>query len=228
MRKEARYLKEGGSSKRKKKLKPKTKNQELYINTVSKSDVTFCTGPAGSGKTAISVGVACEQLIKNNVEKIIITRPVIESGKGLGFLPGTFDEKIHPYMVPILEEMRLYLGKSVLEKYREERIIEVCPLEYMRGRNFHGSFMILDEAQNATLEQIKMFITRIGRDSKAVINGDADQSDLPYNLRGSLEDCIEYLYDVKGVGVAELDDSDIIRHKVISSILSNFPPPRNQ
>lgn len=190
-------------------------------------DVTFCSGPAGSGKTAVAVGLACQHFLDNRIQKIVITRPVVEAGRGLGFLPGSLTDKIQPYLVPVVEEMKLFLGVETYHSARSTNTIEMCPLEYMRGRNFHDTFMILDEAQNATYEQIKMFITRIGKDSKAVINGDADQSDLPYNLRGSLEDCVEYLYDVEGVGVAELDDSDIVRHKVISSILSNFPPPRN-
>ena len=175
MRKKPKYLQDENPERRKQKtLRAKTENQIDYIETIKESSVTFCIGPAGTGKTAVAVGLACQYLLEERIKKIIITRPVVEAGKGLGFLPGTFDEKIHPYLVPILEEMNIYLGKDRLEKLKEELIIEVCPLEYMRGRNFHQSFMILDEAQNATLEQIKMFITRIGRHSKAVINGDTD------------------------------------------------------
>ena len=157
---------------RRKILRPKPRNQEHYMSQIHKSDVTFCSGPAGSGKTSVSVGMACEYLIEKKVDKIIITRPVVESGRGLGHLPGTLVEKINPYLIPILEEMNQYLTKNTVETYRNRNIIELCPLEYMRGRIFHNCFMILDEAQNATFEQIKMFITRIGKDSKAVINGD--------------------------------------------------------
>ena len=228
MRKKPKYLQDENPERRKQKtLRAKTENQIDYIETIKESSVTFCIGPAGTGKTAVAVGLACQYLLEERIKKIIITRPVVEAGKGLGFLPGTFDEKIHPYLVPILEEMNIYLGKDRLEKLKEELIIEVCPLEYMRGRNFHQSFMILDEAQNATLEQIKMFITRIGRHSKAVINGDTAQSDLPYSARGALEDCVDYLDGVQGVGIAELDETDIIRNPVISKILSNFPPYRS-
>ena len=127
---------------------------------MAESDVTICSGPAGSGKTAVAVGLACQYLSDEKIEKIIITRPVVESGKGLGYLPGTLNEKIHPYLVPIIEEMNLYLTPTAVESLTSSNVIEVCPLEYMRGRNFHNSFMILDEAQNATLEQIKMFINR--------------------------------------------------------------------
>ena len=205
-----------------KRLSPKTENQAEYIRTMVENDVTICSGPAGSGKTAVAVGLACDHLLDNKVEKIIITRPVVESGKGLGFLPGTFAEKIHPYLVPVLEEMNKYFAPAALSKMQAENIIEVCPLEYMRGRNFHNSFMILDEAQNATFEQIKMFVTRIGRESKAVINGDIDQSDLPSKMRGGLEKCMDSLENIKGVGISELDREDIIRNRLISKILEHL------
>ena len=203
---------------RRKILRPKTRNQEDYMGHIHKSDVTFCSGPAGSGKTSVSVGMACEYLIEKKVDKIIITRPVVESGRGLGHLPGTLVEKINPYLIPILEEMNQYLTKNTVEAYRNKNIIELCPLEYMRGRNFHNCFMILDEAQNATFEQIKMFITRIGKESKAVINGDLRQSALG-KQQGGLHTCMEKLVDVSGVGVCELDYSDIVRSDIVSKIL---------
>ena len=203
---------------RRKILRPKTRNQENYMGQINRADVTGCSGPAGSGKTSVSVGMACEYLIEKKVDKIIITRPVVESGRGLGHLPGTLVEKINPYLIPILEEMNQYLTKSTVEMYRNRNIIELCPLEYMRGRNFHNCFMILDEAQNATFEQIKMFITRIGKDSKAVINGDLRQSDLG-KQQGGLHTCMEKLVEVSGVGVCELDYSDIVRSDIVSKIL---------
>ena len=208
-----------GNNTRRKILKAKTKNQEEYIRTVKESDVTICIGPAGTGKTAVAVGLACEHLLDKRIEKIIVTRPVIESGKGLGYLPGTFDEKIHPYLVPILEEMEHRLNKNRVRDYRESGLIEVCPLEYMRGRNFHNSFMILDEAQNATFDQLKMFITRIGWGSKAVINGDIDQTDLMDRDQGGLEEFVDRLEGVDGVGISTLTDDDIIRNSIISKIL---------
>jgi len=207
-------------TKRRKALKPKTKNQEDYVRAIGANEVCFCTGPAGTGKTAVAVGLACDYLLDKRVEKIIVTRPVIESGRGLGFLPGTFEEKIHPYLVPVLEEMQYRLNSSRVEAYREQGKIEVVPLEYMRGRNFHNCFMILDEAQNATFEQLKMFITRIGWDSKAVINGDIDQTDLVARDRGGLEEFLERLQDIVGVGIAELTDEDIIRNPIISKVLN--------
>ena len=210
----------GQQTKRRKALKPKTKNQEDYVRAISSNEVCFCTGPAGTGKTAVAVGLACDYLLDKRVEKIIVTRPVIESGRGLGFLPGTFEEKIHPYLVPVLEEMQYRLNTNRVQAYREEGKIEVVPLEYMRGRNFHNCFMILDEAQNATFEQLKMFITRIGWDSKAVINGDIDQTDLLNKDRGGLEEFLERLEDIVGVGIAELTDEDIIRNPIISKVLN--------
>jgi len=212
--------KEVGHTKRRKSLKAKTKNQEVYIRAIEGNDVTLCTGPAGTGKTAVSVGLACDYLLDGRVDKIVVTRPVIEAGRGLGFLPGTFEEKIHPYLVPVLEEMEYRLSPNRVKAYRDEGKIEVCPLEYMRGRNFHNCFMILDEAQNATFEQLKMFITRIGWDSKAVINGDMDQTDLAYAEQGGLDTFLYRLDVINGIGIAELTDEDIIRNKIISKILN--------
>tara|TARA_B100001939_G_scaffold215854_1_gene185640 strand:- start:734 stop:1417 length:684 start_codon:yes stop_codon:yes gene_type:complete len=209
------------SPQRRKRLKAKTDNQQSYIDEMVDADVTFCSGPAGSGKTSVAVGLACEYLMEERVKKIIITRPVVESGRGLGHLPGTLVEKINPYLVPIIEEMNMYLTPSRVENMRENGTIELCPLEYMRGRNFHECFMILDEAQNATFEQIKMFITRIGRNSKAVINGDLRQSDLG-NTSGGLEKCMDTLELVEGVAVCELDYSDIIRSDVVARILKTL------
>lgn len=202
-------------------LKPKTDNQAAYIRMMSEVDVTFCSGPAGSGKTSVAVGLACEYLTEEKIKKIIITRPVVESGRGLGHLPGTLVEKINPYLIPILDEMHMYLTRSKVEALRDNDTIELCPLEYMRGRNFHDCFMILDEAQNATFEQIKMFVTRIGRNSKAVINGDLRQSDLG-RLQGGLKLCMDELTDLEGVGTVELDYSDIIRSDVVARILQRL------
>jgi phosphate starvation-inducible PhoH-like protein len=205
-----------------KQLKPKTENQENYIISMSESDVTFCSGPAGSGKTNCSVGMACEYILDDKVDKIVITRPVVETGRGLGFLPGTLTEKVQPYLVPITEELKAYLGVETYNSMRATNTIEICPLEYMRGRNFHHTFMILDEAQNATFEQIKMFITRIGIGSKAVINGDLEQTDLYGHDEGGLSHCIEKLKNIDGVGICELDISDIVRNGIIPKILSKL------
>tara|TARA_Y100000004_G_scaffold88474_2_gene99213 strand:- start:3395 stop:4069 length:675 start_codon:yes stop_codon:yes gene_type:complete len=205
-----------------KKLRPKTDNQADYIDSMVESDVTFCSGPAGTGKTAVAVGLACEYILKDQVQKIVITRPVVESGRGLGFLPGTLTDKVQPYLVPIIEEMKLYLGMETYNSLRSTNSIEICPLEYMRGRNFHDTFMILDEAQNATFEQIKMFLTRIGLGSKAVINGDLDQTDLRGNQYGGLDCCMSRLDNLRGVSICRLDNSDIVRNGIISDILDRL------
>jgi phosphate starvation-inducible PhoH-like protein len=203
-----------------KRLRAKTENQADYIDAMNDSDITFCSGPAGSGKTACSVGLACEYILSDKVEKIIITRPVVESGRGIGFLPGTLTEKVQPYMIPITEEMKLYLGRDTYNSMRATNTIEICPLEYMRGRNFHSTFMILDEAQNATFEQIKMFLTRIGIGSKAVINGDLNQTDLKDGY--GLEECIRRLDRLEGVSISILDQTDIVRNSIISKILDRL------
>lgn len=203
----------------KKQLSPKSPNQAAYLEAITKSDITFCVGPAGSGKTSLAVGMACKYLMEGRVEKIVITRPVVESGKGLGFLPGTLTEKVMPYLVPVMEEMKLYLGLDNFGLMRGAANIELCPLEYMRGRNFHKTFMLLDEAQNATLEQIKMFLTRIGIGSTAVVNGDASQTDLDYRQAGGLDFCLQRLCGIPGVSVCELAGEDIVRNKIIAAVL---------
>ena len=203
-------------------LEAKSKNQEIYIDAIYNSDITFCSGPAGSGKTAIAVGVASEYILDEEIEKLVITRPVVESGKGLGHLPGTLVDKIKPYLVPLIEEMHLYIGKDKVRDMRYQNLIELCPLEYMRGRNFHDTFMVLDEAQNATFEQIKMFLTRIGQGSKAVINGDISQTDLPAECSGGLITCVEKLADIDGVSICNLGDEDIVRNTIIGEILTQL------
>lgn len=203
-------------------LKPQTRNQAEYIRDISENDIVFCTGPAGTGKTAIAVGMACEYLIANRVEKIIVTRPIIESGRGIGFLPGSAMEKVHPYMIPVIEEMEDYLGREQLAKYRAIDIVQVCPLEYMRGRNFHNSFVILDEAQNCTVKQIKMFITRVGRNSKVVLNGDVDQVDLPDYSRDSFKRCMTAADGLKNVGISMLTYEDIVRSETYGELLQQL------
>ena len=205
-----------------KRLKAKTDNQRNYILEMAESDVTICTGPAGTGKTAVAVGLACEYILEKKIEKIIITRPVIEVGiRGLGFLPGSLGEKMQPWVVPLLEEMNKYLSRETVNSMRASNTIEIAPLEYMRGRSFHNSFMILDEAQNCTFEQIKMFLTRIGQGSKAVINGDTDQTDL-HEMENALSLCVNKLEGVRGLSICELDEDDIIRHNIISRILARL------
>jgi phosphate starvation-inducible protein PhoH and related proteins len=202
-------------------FKPKTRNQSSYVRAIVESEVILCTGPAGTGKTAVAVGLACEHLVHGKIQKIVITRPVVEAGRGIGYLPGTANEKLHPYLLPILDEMSMYFDDFELQKLMHQNIIEIAPLEYMRGRNFHRSFMILDEGQNATYDQLKMFVTRIGNHSKCILNGDLSQSDLNGD-GGGLQEFVTKLVDIDGVSILELTHEDIIRNPIISKILTKL------
>lgn len=207
-----------------KKLIGKSDNQIKYIESIRRNSVTICTGPAGTGKTTIAVGVACELLLAGEIKKIVITRPTVDVGGKIGFLPGGFTEKIDPYLVPIFDEMEQHVGHEKLTELKENGALTICPLQYMRGRNLHNSFMILDEAQNATFKQIIMFMTRIGRGSKMVLNGDMRQSDLDHSMSGGLDMCISRLQDLDNVALCQLDRSDIVRHKIIADILARLEP----
>ena len=203
-----------------KRLHPKSENQAEYIRLITECDVTFCAGPAGSGKTACSVGLACDWILNKKINNIVVARPAIEAGRGLGHLPGSLNEKVQPYMIPVLEEMKKYLGLETYNSMRATKTIEVCPLEFMRGRTFDDSFTILDEAQNATYEQIIMFITRLGMNSTAVINGDPDQTDLKRNESGAFDTLMDELDDLEGVGICELEACDIVRNPIIGRIMA--------
>lgn len=202
----------------KKDFKPITIHQRDYVMDIAENVVTFATGPSGTGKTAVAVGLACEYLAMDKVKKIIITRPTVEtSDKGLGFLPGDMREKINPYLMPILEEMYKYFGEKETELMLHDGKIEISPLEFMRGRNFDDAFVLLDEGQNCTYQQIKMFLTRLGKTSKAIITGDIDQVDI--RGRSGLEVWTELLEEVDDVAIVRLTHQDIVRNKIVASIL---------
>jgi phosphate starvation-inducible PhoH-like protein len=203
-------------------FKPKTPNQHDYVRAIAESEVVLCTGPAGTGKTAVAVGLACEHFVHGKISRIVITRPVVEAGRGIGYLPGTANEKLHPYLLPILDEMNMYFDPYEVQKLIHNGIIEIAPLEYMRGRNFHRSFMILDEGQNATYEQLKMFVTRIGSNSKCIINGDLRQSDLERNGILGLQTFVERLDGIEGISINALTAADIVRNPIISKILAKL------
>lgn len=203
-------------------LKPRTENQKELIKSIVENDVVFCQGLAGSGKTHIAVGMALEWLLSDKVGKVIITRPVVEAGERLGFLPGTAEEKLHPYLLPILDEVNHFIEITDYIKLKNENKIEIVPLALMRGRNFHDAFIIADECQNASYDQLKMLITRIGNESRMVLTGDAGQSDLPRHIRGGFVDLIKNLDDVDGVGVAFLEACDIVRNPIIGRILDKL------
>ena len=214
------------NSKKNKKNKPqpkqnvlvaKTENQQEYIRSIIDNDIIFCTGPSGTGKSFIAAGIAAEHLLKDKVETIVVTRPLICTGKDIGSLPGELGEKIKPYLQPMEENLKFFLGRDRFGLYYNNRRIKFEPLETMRGATFHNSYMILDEAQNCTLEQIKMFITRMGEKSKVMINGDTKQTDL-YNTNG-LNFCLDRLKEIKGIGICKLDYQDIQRNGILGAVL---------
>jgi phosphate starvation-inducible PhoH-like protein len=200
-------------------IKPKSDNQKQYVRTISENIITFCQGSAGTGKTHIAVGMAIEYLLGQKIEKIIITRPVVESGERLGYLPGTAEEKLHPYLLPILDEICHFIPLSQYASLKLNNKIEIVPLGLMRGRNFHNSFIVADECQNASYEQLKMLLTRTGLNSKMVLTGDITQSDLHKNMRGGFLELINVLSGLEKIGIATLDHSDIVRNPIIGNIL---------
>ena len=199
-------------------VEAKTDNQKNYVRSIIENDVTLCCGPAGSGKSYIAAGIAAEHLWKDKIENIIVTRPLVCAGKDIGSLPGELMEKINPYLIPMQENFKTFLGQAYYGHYCNERRIQFHPLEVMRGATYHNTHMILDEAQNCTLEQIKMFITRMGEGSKVIVNGDIKQTDI--KNKSGLFECVSKLEDVEGVGISKLEYADIQRNGIIGKILS--------
>jgi phosphate starvation-inducible PhoH-like protein len=208
-------------------LKPRSDNQKEYLRSIAENSITFCQGVAGSGKTHCAVGLGLEYLLDDKVKKLIITRPVVEAGERIGFLPGDAETKLHPYLLPILDEINYFMPLSQYVSLKMNNKIEIVPLGLMRGRNFNNCFIIADECQNATYEQLKMLITRLGRDSKMVLTGDISQSDLQRHLQGGFFEMINQLEDIEGIGVSRLQFSDIIRHPIIAKILSRLDSYEN-
>lgn len=203
-------------------LKPRTDNQKEYIREVSENTITFCEGLAGSGKTHIAIGMALEYLLDDKVKKIIITRPVLEAGEKIGYLPGSAEEKLHPYLLPIIDEIHHFISPAHYASLKLNNKVEVVPLGLMRGRNFHHAFIVADECQNASYEQLKMLLTRTGQSSKMILTGDIAQSDLSRHLQGGFIDMINALKDLEGIGHVKLEASDIIRNPIISHILKQL------
>ena len=199
-------------------VRPKTENQENYLRLIIENDITLCVGPSGSGKSYLAAGIAAQKLYGGDIEKIVVTRPLVCTGKDIGSLPGDLKEKIAPYLIPMEENIRHFLGVAHYGQFFNNKQIKYLPLELMRGSTFNDSYMILDEAQNCTFEQIKMFITRIGRNTKVLINGDIDQTDI--NLQNGLAKVIERLHNINGVGVCKLTHQDIQRNGIIGRILT--------
>ena len=205
-----------------KQVKPKTVGQSIYLEAIKKNYITFGIGPAGTGKTYLAVVMAVIALKNKEVEKIILTRPAVEAGERLGFLPGDLQEKVDPYLRPLYDALYDILGVETFQKFMAKNIIEVAPLAYMRGRTLENSFVILDEAQNTTTQQMKMFLTRLGFGSKMVITGDLSQTDLPQGTISGLAEAKYVLHQVEGIKTIMFDDADVIRHEVVARIIRAY------
>jgi len=203
-------------------IKAKTLGQKEYVDAIKKNDITFGIGPAGTGKTYIAVAMAINSLKAREVEKIILARPAVEAGERLGFLPGDLQEKVDPYLRPLYDALYDMLGRDAALRLKERETIEVVPLAYMRGRTLDNSFIILDEAQNATKEQMKMFLTRMGFGSKVIVTGDISQVDLPRGKRSGLTDAMHVLKNVEGIAFCELKDTDVVRHPLVRRIVNAY------
>lgn len=202
-----------------KQIKYKTHGQKLYVNSMKKNDIVFGIGPAGTGKTFLAVAMAVTAFRNKEVDRIVLTRPAVEAGEKLGFLPGDLQNKVDPYLRPLYDGLYEIMGSDLYLKYLERGMIEIAPLAYMRGRTLDNAFIILDEAQNTTPEQMKMFLTRIGFNSKAVITGDITQIDLPGEKKSGLNEAINILKDIDGIGFVYLTEKDVVRHELVQKII---------
>lgn len=209
-----------------KQIKPKTIGQKKYVEAIKNHDIVFAIGPAGTGKTYLAVVMAIKALRSKEVGRLVLTRPAVEAGEKLGFLPGDLQEKIDPYLRPLYDSLYDVLGVESTQKYLEKHIIEIAPLAYMRGRTLEDSFIILDEAQNTTPEQMKMFLTRLGFGSKAVITGDITQIDLPRGQVSGLVHALKVLKNIKGLAIHYLTGEDIVRHPLVEEIIKAYEAGR--
>jgi len=203
-------------------IKARTDGQKIYIKNVQENDIVFSIGPAGTGKTYIAVAFAVAALERHQVDKIVLCRPAVEAGENLGFLPGDLQEKVDPYLTPLYDALGDMLLQTKLKPLLAKKIIEVVPLAYMRGRTLNNAFLILDEAQNATTMQMKMFLTRLGVNSKAIITGDITQIDLPQNTKSGLIQAAAILQDIDGIGFATMTESDVVRHRLVKKIIKAY------
>ena len=209
-------------------VQPKSINQRRYLEAIEKHDMVFGIGPAGTGKTYLAVAMAISALISKRVNRIVLARPAVEAGERLGFLPGTLQEKVDPYLRPLYDALYDMLEPEKVDRFLEKNIIEVAPIAFMRGRTLNDSFIILDEAQNTTGEQMKMFLTRMGFNSKAVITGDITQIDLPNPKRSGLVEATEVLRDVEGISFLYFDESDVVRHHLVQRIVRAYEDSKSR
>jgi phosphate starvation-inducible protein PhoH and related proteins len=203
-------------------LRPRTDGQGRYVQALRENDVTICVGPAGTGKTFLAVGMAVTLLRQGAVKKIVLVRPAVEAGERLGFLPGDLVAKINPYLRPLLDSLNDLIEYEQVKKYMENEVIEIVPLAYMRGRTLNNAVIILDEGQNASVSQMKMFLTRMGMNSKIIVTGDITQVDLPPTLKSGLIDAMHRLKGIPRLGIIQLDESDIVRHALVQQIVKAY------
>lgn len=203
-------------------INPRSENQRKLVDAFAQNDMIFAIGPAGSGKTYVSIALAVRALKNKEVRKIILSRPAVEAGEKLGFLPGDMKEKIDPYLQPLYDALQDMIPAQKLQEYMEQNIIQIAPLAFMRGRTLNDAVVILDEAQNTTTQQIKMFLTRMGHDTKMIITGDMTQVDLPRSVRSGLAEAIQVLGGVKGISMIMMNDKDIVRHRLVTSIVKAY------
>ncbi|HEX6960281.1 MAG TPA: PhoH family protein [Lacipirellula sp.] len=204
------------------KIRPRTSGQSEYVQAIRNHDLTICTGPAGTGKTYLAVATAVEALRDQAVRKLVLVRPAVEAGESLGFLPGDLQAKINPYLRPLQDALRDMLDHEQVRRYMEDDVIEVVPLAYMRGRTLNNAFIIMDEAQNTTVAQMKMFLTRMGEGSKMVVSGDTSQVDLPSHAKSGLVDALHRLQGIEGFATVRLTGSDIVRHRLVQDIVRAY------
>ncbi|MBI4387448.1 MAG: PhoH family protein [Candidatus Omnitrophica bacterium] len=203
-------------------IKPKSKNQETFLKVIHRSDVVIAIGPAGTGKTYLAMAAAIDALKHRQVSRIVLTRPAVEAGESLGFLPGDLAAKINPYLRPLYDALYDMMEFEEVARHIQRGVIEVAPLAYMRGRTLHDAFVILDEAQNCTYEQLKMFLTRLGVSSKMIVNGDITQIDLPSGKRSGLLDSRKILKSVEGIQFVHFDETDVVRHRLVQDIIKAY------
>ncbi len=203
-------------------IKPKTAGQKRYIEAMLANDLTFCSGPAGTGKTYLAVAVAASMLKHNQAKRLVLARPAVEAGERLGFLPGDLQAKVNPYLRPLFDALHDMIDYEQIKRFMVNDVIEVAPLAFMRGRTLNESVIILDEAQNTTPSQMLMFLTRLGHDSKMIITGDTSQVDLPPNQMSGMDDAMDKLAGIKGIGFVELERGDIVRHRLVQNIVNAY------